>query len=138
MNKTIKVIDLLVKISNGEEVPKKIKVFNHIFKRELDADDVWYYLDGSLPLLSLINSTAVLNTEAEIIEEEPEIDIQALEETNELLALKSVDFRVSTEENLKRIDKAEIDMFYKLIEVTRKQNEILKAIKQLDKKLKKN
>ena len=112
MNKTIKVIDLFVKISNGEEVPEKIKVFNHIFKRELDIDGVSYYLDGSLPLLSLINSTAVLNTEVEIIEEELEIDIQGIKELS--------DYNNGIGQNKEKI------------------NELIKAVKQLDKKIKEN
>ena len=111
MNKTIKVIDLLNKISNGEEVPKKIKVFNHIFKRKLDIDGLSYYLDldGYLPLLSFISGTATLNTEVEIIEEEPEIDIQGIEELEKKTGCAESNSKI---------------------------NELIKAIKQLDKKIK--
>ena len=68
----MKVIDLLVKISKGEEVPKKIKWRNK--KYILRSDLEWYILengnfDDSLPIRVIF-----LNDEEEIIEEEKEIE----------------------------------------------------------------
>ena len=75
--KTMKVIDLLVKIANGEEIPKRIKVFSFTYK--YDYDDVgeeYTYLDENTNErldndLLIIN---LLNDEVEIIEDTPEED----------------------------------------------------------------
>lgn len=76
MNKTIKIIDLFVKISNGEEVPKKIKYGGLVFTLE----GVRYYAPNTMySLIDYIKLKRLnLNEEVEIIEEEPEIDIQGL------------------------------------------------------------
>ena len=68
----MKIIDLLNKIANGEEVPKKIKYYGDIFQfigynsasknYYSEHDDLFEVLDGS-----------VLNEEIEIIEEEKKI-----------------------------------------------------------------
>jgi hypothetical protein len=63
--KTIKVIDLLNKIANGEEVPKKIKYRNNIYEYE-DSD---YFGNDIGYLFERYNSIAILNDEVEIIEE---------------------------------------------------------------------
>lgn len=75
MSKTIKTIDLLNKIANGEKVPEKIK-----------CDDENYILNGAttgIENLYLVEGTRVgwfnyadfeLNTVIEIIEEQEEID----------------------------------------------------------------
>jgi len=76
----MKIIDLLNKIAKGEEVPVKIKYGGQIYlKKEDEENDVKYYENDTYLFLSTINSTAVLNNEVEIIEEQEEIDIQ---ETN--------------------------------------------------------
>lgn len=77
MMETMKVIDLLNKIANREEVPKKIKVFSFTYK--YDYDDVgeeYTYLDENTNErldndLLIIN---LLNDEVEIIEDTPEED----------------------------------------------------------------
>ena len=77
MMETMKVIDLLVKIANGEEIPKRIKVFSFTYK--YDYDDVgeeYTYLDENTNErldndLLIIN---LLNDEVEIIEDTPEED----------------------------------------------------------------
>lgn len=73
----MKIIDLLNKIANGEEVPEKIKIETHIFTRfdyskgdgtyisSYQSDDGQYYIqDYSYP--------KYLNREVEIIEEHKE------------------------------------------------------------------
>ena len=85
----MKVIDLLNKIANGEEVPKKIKYRNKIFI--YDKDNKLYivenYNEYNDLLMELSNHKGTdLNYEVEILEEEKKIpekleefDIQGLE-----------------------------------------------------------
>ena len=122
MNKTIKVIDLLNKIANGEEVPEKIKYNGIIYKYCLlnkqglkyvdlnEKEDVFYkYLTGT------VNN---LNDEVEIIEEsEQEIDIQDIV----MMDLEKYGFDNK--------DEFAIDLTFKI-------NELVRAIKQLDRKYK--
>lgn len=82
MNK-IKVIDLLNKIANGEELPKKIKVYSEWYKEDViyflsNTDFSWqdYYMlenDNTEPTLFENNSIG-LNDEVEIIEEDKKIE----------------------------------------------------------------
>lgn len=63
--KTIEIIDLLNKISNGEEAPLKIKYIGYIFEYENPhyfGNDIGY-------LFERYNVIAILNDEVEIIEE---------------------------------------------------------------------
>ena len=69
MNK-IRVIDLLQRIANNEEVPNKIKYENDIF---IHVDNYCYYCDESNLILSdrIFAEYSRLNDEIEIIEEKP-------------------------------------------------------------------
>ena len=69
MKKTIKIIDLLYKIANGEEVPKKIKYRNNIY--EYEGSD--YFGNDIGYLFERYNLTAILNDEVEILEEEKKL-----------------------------------------------------------------
>ena len=84
MSKTIKIIDLLNKIANGEEVPKKIKYKNEIYilNKNTETIDDLYRLghNEGIDWLSHINIT--LHDIVEIIEEQQDIDIQSIEEMN--------------------------------------------------------
>ena len=84
MKKTIKIIDLLVKIANGEEVPKKIKFRNALWiyseenqdylEYNKDYSDLFGYAFCNLKTLDFIND------EVEIIDVEDEfIDIEELD-----------------------------------------------------------
>ena len=70
----IKIIDLLNKIANGEEVPKKIKWGDF----ELEWEELCYhdykFLDTGNHLLFQGFATSVLNNEVEIIEETKKIE----------------------------------------------------------------
>lgn len=90
----MKVIDLLNKIANGEEVPKKIKVGIFDFyrmKKETIKNDYDYQNEDGTYLMDYLNEynyiTSYLNDEVEIIDEENEfIDIEELNlDTDELL-----------------------------------------------------
>jgi len=128
MRKTIKVIDLLNKIANGEEIPKKIKVKDYIFIWKVSdngtgyynvkEDTGYYWLEN---YVSLDNSED-LNTEIEIIEEEPEIDIQKLK------GIEKTSTTISTDN--------EVRIAYSLIhDCENKINDLTKAVKQLDKRI---
>ena len=59
-----------------------------------------------------------------------------IEEIKDIPAFLSIDVKKTTEENLKMIDKHEVNFFFKINEIIRKQNEILKYLKNSDNKLK--
>jgi len=66
--KTIKIIDLLNKIANGEEIPKKIKIGNIIWT--FDKKEKTYFMnDTCVELFYVENITKKLNDEVEILEE---------------------------------------------------------------------
>ena len=65
----MKVIDLLNKIANGEEVPKKIKYINKFF----DYDNADYFNTDIGYLFERCTLCVILNDEVEIIEEEKKI-----------------------------------------------------------------
>lgn len=76
LTKTIKLIDLLVKIANGEEVPKRIKWEDTIYvysKYDKDYLEFPISVDEYKGLFNMKDSilTQYLNDEAEIIEDKP-------------------------------------------------------------------
>jgi len=72
--KTIKIIDLLIKNANGEEMPKKIKINNIVYEyrdymyctEKANYQDIEDYLFGKW-------NFNILNEEAEILEDEKKI-----------------------------------------------------------------
>ena len=68
----MKIIDLLNKIANGEEVPKKIKYDNQIYELTENKID-WYCYYYARNFLWNEISLQELNDEVEILEEEKEI-----------------------------------------------------------------
>ena len=118
MNKKIKVIELLNKIANGEEVPKGIKVNG--------LDFIWKILDDVAGYFNIeeghwledcisLDSAEDLNTEVEILEDNTE-------EIEELFVYR-------TGENDLYNDNFD-DMFRKI-------NELVKAVKEIRKDLNK-
>jgi len=111
MNKTIKVIDLLNKIANREEAPKEISIdgYNYMYHKEYGG----YYrcVQGSnwIALTTDFQIIDILNKLVYIEEEQQDIDIQEIGEFD--------DKDISTEERLK------ID-------------QLIQAVKQLDKQIK--
>ena len=65
----MKIIDLLNKIANGKELPKRFKFMNRTFNKALVGDE-WLSEDGYSFTESYDNS--VLNNEIEIIEDKKE------------------------------------------------------------------
>ena len=75
----MKVIDLLKKIENGENIPQKIKVYQEVF--EWDILEHYYRRsngDDLLELCTIFNTGELLSMEVELIEDE--IDIDSIEE----------------------------------------------------------
>ena len=82
----MKIIDLLNKIANGEEVPNKFKYDNLIFTKRWD--NAYFDNDGDDLFNSLCTDFSNLNDEVEIIEEdkkieEPKIDFMKEDDTLE-------------------------------------------------------
>lgn len=127
MNK-IRVIDLLNKIANGEDVPKKVLIDdevyylikdedgNIVYSRRKDSKDWESFIDEKIAISRSLNDK-VLIIDDEIIEEQEEIDIQNIEDIKDIFIENS-----SCGEDVKYL--------------ARKYNEILKWAKQLDKKTK--
>ena len=69
MNKTIKVIDLLNKIANGKEVPKKIKYDDDIYEYDYDEKNYAYFFIDHYNYLFDEDITQILDDEVEIIED---------------------------------------------------------------------
>ena len=71
MNKKIKLIELLNKIVNGEDLPKRIKIQEYVF--ELSKDYEHYYYNEDVEITHLINHNfSNLNEEVEILEDNTE------------------------------------------------------------------
>lgn len=115
----MKIIDLLNKIANVQEVPEEI-----VFKGELysfcngnytycdeNNCDRWLFDD-------LYNTIDILNHEVELIEDET-IDIESIEE-----------LETYSDDGVEFYDKSDIH------KIAKKTNEILQAVKQLNKEIK--
>lgn len=75
MGKTIKIIDLLNKIANGEELPEEIRFENYIYIwRDIQKDYFCEQINHSLESIIGEYLFGNLNLEVEIIEEDKEIE----------------------------------------------------------------
>lgn len=127
MSKTIRVIDLLNKIANGEEVPYKVKYNGIIFTYNSSNKQGLKYVDLNKEnevfyryLTGVVNK---LTDEVEIIEEQEEIDIQKLDENIKYYNI------IGYSENEK--------MLFNMIQDTANRiNKLVQAVKQLKKELK--
>ena len=115
----MKVIDLLNKIANDKEIPKRIKCKDLIYEYQ-EEDRDYAYIDKNSYYTWFFNDTVsditVLNMPVEIIEDE-EIDIDSIEE-----------LEFSKDERKKYVKPIENN--------TDKINELIKAVKQLNKMIK--
>ena len=85
----MKVIDLLKKIENGENIPQKIKVYQEVF--EWDILEHYYKRsngDDLLELCTIFNTGELLSMEVELIEDEIDILVQTKDKNNEELILR--------------------------------------------------
>ena len=86
MKKTIKIIDLLVKVANGEEVPENIEYDNKVMKYDHNKQDYKdYYSNGNGTWLfqylfdKCRNTSHFINDYVEILDEEEFEDIIELD-----------------------------------------------------------
>lgn len=114
MSKIIKIIDLLNKIANGEEVPKKIK--HQYYDYEWNTIDKDYQRRDGEMLLGNMNIQYHLNDEIILIEYE--IDIDSIEELDKC---KFGHGNTISYQESKFIDKV---------------NELVQAVNKLDKEIK--
>lgn len=128
MSKIIKVIDLLNKKANGEEVPRKIKYYDeyYILNEDTTSIENLYLIDGALVGWFNHNNFS-LNSQVEIIEEQEEIDIQSIEELDKNLKFDDLKPPYGINEEM---------MWTEIIKQHNKSNELAQAVKQLDKKTK--
>lgn len=123
--KTIKIIDLLNKIANGEEVPKKVSINGGIH-----GIDVWEYEENSKDYISssdvlLLYSGMTsnhLNDEVEILDEENEFE--NIEELN-----------LDTDELLKKVVITAQDYVIegKINQLIKNQKKIIERLENIDK-----
>lgn len=79
MNETIKVIDLLKIIANGEEVPKKIKIRDKVYEFKHTTNGTGYVTeDWDWFNNMMFDEELTLNMEVEIIEDKEDINIQGI------------------------------------------------------------
>ena len=112
----MKVIDLLKKIEDGENIPQKIKVYQEVF--EWDILEHYYKRsngDDLLELCTIFNTGELLSMEVELIEDE--IDIDSIEE----LGIYEKDKKVYSPI---------------IIDNRIKINELVQAVKQINKEIK--
>ena len=136
MSKTITIIQLIHLVANDDKKPYQVKYEGNIYT----WDCLNHYVDrkdGTSLFCSCVKDYRdFLTDEVEIIEEQEEIDIQSKEEIKEMEVFLSVDTRQTLEENLKKIDKHEVNFFFKINEIIRKQNKIVQYLEKLDKNIK--
>ena len=109
----MKIINLLNKIANEEELPKRIKYKDKEFELHYadDEEELPYYIGNEFVLINYINNFYQLNEEIEIIQDSEYIDIQNIEENYSCNPREDVN-----QENI---------------------NLLIKAVKQLDNKINK-
>lgn len=110
MNKKIKVIELLNKIANGEDLPKRIKIQDYVF--ELSKDYEHYYYNEDVEITHLINHNfSNLNDEVEILEDNTE-------EIEELLTIEDYE----CDKTDIRLNRDKINELVKAVNKLRKEN----------------
>ena len=114
----MKIIDLLNKIANGEEVPKKIRIEHWCYKFEwVEHLDNYYDKSADLDLMSVLSmSKEELNYEVKIIEEE----IETIEEDKPI-------------EKLISITNDEVEELTTKRDIVDKINELVKTVNKLKK-----
>lgn len=126
MEKTIKIIDLLVKIANAEEVPKKIKFRNALWIYSEENQDYLEYNKDDSDLFGYafcnLKTLDFINDEVEIIDEEEFEDIEEFEEhklinTRDILELEMF------------INKINADYNYKINQLIKNQKKIIERLK---------
>lgn len=117
MSKTIKVIDLLNMISKREKMPEFVRYFHRISKQF----EIMLVCKENI-IDKLDRDIIDLNDEVEIIEEEPEINIQSIEEQGQFCNLIGL---TENEEILWKMIQSNANVI----------DEVIRAAKQLDRQI---
>lgn len=128
--KTIKIIDLINKIENEEEVPKKIKHNGIIWEFDKKYNDyrnygTWFFIEG---MGSDKNFKDFLNYEVEIIEEEKDIEFEDIDEIDIHLGILAM---TPTEKHISNFVNQLIRNQKELIETTKDMYSILNEHKDM-------
>lgn len=123
MNKKIIVIELLNKIVNGEEVPKRIKLYSNIYTLKSVHETPTYYNDNDKTLWEGYNFS-ILNDEVEILEDNTE-------------EIEELDRNLKFDDLITPYGKNEDMMWTEIIKQHNKINELVKAVKEIRKDLNK-
>lgn len=108
----MKIIDLLNKIANGEEVPKKIKYDDDIY---IHVDNYCYYCQETNEILSqnIYAEFSRLNDEVEIIEEEKEIEKKIEKKIEKIIiSMDDVSMPYVTNNKYQRLSYSEVDLLF--------------------------
>lgn len=117
----MKVIDLLNKIANGEEVPNKIKVQGHIFYyTKKYYSNLHYYEDEDGNNEWLVDEDINLNDEVEVIEESKKIEKIKLDSEN---CIEYYEDGIKKHLNTNKKDLMYVNIINKLIEKVEKLDE---------------
>ena len=119
MNKKIKVIELLNKIANGEDLPKRIKIQDYVF--ELSKDYEHYYYNEDVEITHLINHNfSNLNDEVEILEDNTEEIEEIKEISDEYFNMLSDEAKVKWLKSYIKEDRNKINELVKVVKEIRK------------------
>ena len=135
----MKVIDLLKKIENGENIPKKIKAYQEVF--EWDILEHYYKRsngDDLLELCTIFNTGELLSMEVELIEDEIDIDSiehKELEVLQEMLGQCDL-FKGNEKYILKVINENNSRLVDAILKVSKENETLVQAVKQLNKEVK--
>lgn len=117
----MKIIDLLNKIANGEEVPKKIRISHWCYKFEW-VEHLTNYYDKSndIDLMSCLSmNKEELNYEVEILEEDKKIEKIKIDDQDRIQAL-------STGNYVYKVNQPTKNIIYKINELIDKVNSLEK------------
>lgn len=137
----MKVIDLLNKIANGEEVPEKIKFENVIYEYDKERKDYINKIDdwcSETLLFNVMNChfiEEILENEVKLIEDN-NIAVDSIEELEVIDFINTPGKELSREENIKLNNQVLVDYFYIINDIIRNQNQTVQAVKQHDREIK--
>lgn len=119
----MKVIDLLNKIANGEEVPKKIRIYGWCYEFEwIEYKDNYYDKSEDIDLMSALSMCSdELNRKVEIIEENDKIE----KLDSWTVSVGRVD-ESNIEKYIHKLFRQQFETFNKLNEIINKINEMKK------------
>lgn len=122
----IKIIDLLVKIANGEEVPEKIKYDGIVLIYEVEIQDYWCYYDKYLFEYKFAECNDFLNEYVEIVKEPKKIE--------KLEPVRGSDLSDLTDKDMILRNNALVELCKTLNNINNKVNELIDEINNLKEK----